>query len=193
MLRGMTRQTTILATLLSLVLAAVLGATAAAQVATLATPGPDAEASDAPTEQLDGEEAILEFVACLRENGIDVPDPQFGAGGTRFGADPEVLARIDFMSSEFLDAMESCQHLLEALQPEIDPEEQAEQNEQLLVFAQCMRGEGIDFPDPDPIRGFTVGAMRGEDGELAIDFFSSDFQAASTACSEEVGLQTPGL
>lgn len=176
--------------LVSLLLLTSLGV--AAQVATLRTPGPDAAASQPPGEELDGEEAILAFVACLREHGIDVPDPQFGAEGGRFGADPDALAEIDFLSRDFLDAMEACQDLLQALQPEMNAEQQAEQNEQLLVFAECMRREGIDFPDPDPIRGLTIGSLRGEDGGLAIDPFSSEFQAASGVCSAEVGLQIPG-
>lgn len=162
-----------------------------AQVATLRTPDPDAEASTAPSEELDGEEAILAFVACLRDNGIDLPDPQFGAEGGRFGGNGEGFADIDFMSREFLDAMESCQSLLEALQPDIDPEQQAEQNEQLLLFAECMRSEGIDFPDPDPIRGLTIGSMRGEDGGLAIDPFSPEFQAASSTCTARLSLDVP--
>lgn len=166
-------------------------APASAQVATLATPGPDSVASDSPTGALEGEEAILAFVSCLRDNGIDLPDPQFGADGP-FGGDPDALAAIDLTSSDFLDAMEACQGFLEALQPELDPEQQAEQNEQLLLFAECMRREGIDFPDPDPIRGLTIGSLRGEDGELAIDPFAPDFQAASSVCSAELSLDLPG-
>ena len=161
-----------------------------AQVATLATPDPDAPASAAPAEEVDGEEAILEFVACLRDNGLDLPDPQFGPEGPRF-ADPAVMMSIDFRSSGFLDAMEACGDLLAALQPEVDPERQAEQTEQQLIFAECMRREGIDFPDPDPVRGFTMGAMRGADGELAIDPFSPDFQAAAEVCTAEIGLGVP--
>ena len=167
-----------------------LGTTA--QVATLRTPGPGAEASEPPSEEVDGQEAILQFVACLRDNGIDIPDPQFGVEGGFFGGGGGGdLAGVDFMSSEFLDAMEACQSLLEALQPEIDPEQQAEQNEQLLVFAECMRREGIDFPDPDPIRGLSIGAMRGDDGELMFDPFASDFQEASGVCAAEIGLEPP--
>ena len=177
--------------LIVLALLLVTTTAAAAQVATLRTPDPDAAASQAPAEQVDGEEAILEFVACLRENGLDIPDPQFGPEGPRF-ADPTVMASIDFRSSGFLDAMDACQQYLAALQPEIDPEQQAEQNEQLLEFAECMRREGIDFPDPDPVRGLTIGSMRGADGELIIDPFSSEFQAASTICSADIGLELPG-
>ena len=55
-----------------------------------------------------------------------------------------------------------------------------------------MRGEGLDFPDPDPTRGFTLGAMRGDDGELIVDPFSAEFQAASTACADELDLDAPG-
>jgi hypothetical protein len=178
-------------TILSSLLVLLLAGSVAAQVATLSTPDPDAAASAAPAQEVDGEEAILEFVGCLRTNGLDIPDPQFGPEGPRF-ADPSVLLSIDFMSSEFLDAMEVCQHLLAALQPETDPEQQAEQNEQLLEFAECMRREGVDFPDPDPVRGLTIGSMRGADGELLIDPFSSEFQAASSVCSAEIGLDVPG-
>ncbi|MGD8486485.1 MAG: hypothetical protein PVH07_07605 [Chloroflexota bacterium] len=175
---------------LPLVLALLLAlpVAAGAQVATLATPGPDAATTPPPAEDVEGEEAILAFVACLRDNGLDLPDPQFGPEGPRF-SDPSVLLRIDIRSSEFLDAMEACQDLLAALQPEIDPEQQAEQAEQQLALAECMRREGIDFPDPDPVRGFTLGMMRDEDGSLAIDPFSPEFQRASGVCLSEMGME----
>ncbi len=177
--------------LLVLLMLLSLGAAAHAQVATLRTPDPQAAASEAPADEVDGEEAILGFVACLRDNGLDLPDPQFGPEGVRF-ADPSVMASIDFRSPEFLDAMEACGDLLAALQPEIDPAQQAEQTEQLLSFAECMRGEGIDFPDPDPVRGLTISSMRGPDGELVVDPFSPEFQRASTACAAELDLEIPG-
>jgi hypothetical protein len=181
----------LLLTLLSVLLAAGAAGTSA-QVATLQTPGPDAETTAAPAEELDGEEAILAFVACLREHDIDIPDPQFGAEGGFFAGDGAgAMANIDFMSKEFLDAMEACQHLLESLQPELDPEQVAEQNEQLVAFAECMRSEGIDFPDPDPLRGMSLGAMRGEDGGLAFDPFSTDFQEASRVCFERLDVEAP--
>ena len=187
----MKTRTTFTAAVLAAVLTLLLMLPAAAQVATLRTPDPDAAASAAPAETLDGEEAILQFVSCLRENGLDIPDPQFGPEGPRF-ADPAVMASIDFMSTDFLDAVEACQDLLAALQPEIDPAQQAEQNEQLLEFAECMRREGIDFPDPDAVRGLTISSMRGDDGQLAIDPFSPDFRAASGVCSAASGLDVPG-
>lgn len=171
-----------------LLIAYVLTASAvSAQVATLATPGPE-DASAPPVEDLDGEEAILRFVGCLRENGIDLPDPQFGPEGVRF-ADPTALLRIDLRSSQFLDAIEACGDLLAALQPELDPAQQAEQVEQQLELAECYRREGVDVPDPDPVRGWTISLMRGEDGKLAFDPFSPAFLAASEVCLAEVGME----
>jgi hypothetical protein len=177
--------------LLTMLLILSLGSVASAQVATLATPDPNAAATEAPSQEIDGQQAILDFVACLRDNGLDIPDPQFGPDGPRF-ADPSVLASIDLGSTDFLDAMEACEDLLAALQPQIDPEQQAEQNEQLLGFAECMRREGVEFPDPDPVRGLTLGSMRGADGELSFDPFSPEFQAASEVCTAELGLEVPG-
>ena len=176
---------------LTLVLMLALVATAAAQVATLATPDPGAVATETPVEEVDEQQAILDFVACLNDNGLELPDPQFGPEGPRF-ADPSVLLSIDFRSAEFLDAMEACADLLAALQPDVDPELQAEQAEQQLAFAECMRREGVDLPDPDPARGFAIGSMRGPDGELAIDPFSAEFQAASEVCAAEIGVELPG-
>jgi hypothetical protein len=159
-----------------------------AQVATLATPAPDSGERAVTPAPVDGQEGILAFVACLREQGIDVPDPQFGLDGNLIGG-AAAFAAIDFTSPAFLDAAEACQDILAALQPELDPEELAERNDELLRFAECMRREGVDFPDPDPLRGLTISDFRGEDGALTIDPFSSAFLDASSVCRTEIGLQ----
>jgi hypothetical protein len=171
--------------LLTLLLVLLLNATAMAQVATLATPDPEAEATEAPEEQLDDEQAVLDLVACLRENGLDIPDPQFGPDGMSF-ADPTVITRIDIGSDTFIDAMDACAEYLESLQPDFDPEQQAEQVEQQLVLAECMRREGMeDFPDPDPVRGFTF-------RDMTFDPFDPDFQAAFSVCAAEFGFEPGG-
>jgi hypothetical protein len=174
---------------IALLLLLVSSNVASAQVATLRTPDPAADASTAPTEAVEGEDALLAFAACMRENGIDMPDPQFGAAGGPFAAG---LGGVDFTSSAFLDAVEACQSFLDALQPEVDAQQQAGQAEQQLAFAECMRGEGLDFPDPDPLRGYTIASFRGADGELSIDPFSSDFLDAMSVCTAEVGVELPG-
>lgn len=177
---------TVPAVLLAASLLLLTSIPAAAQVATLATPDPEAAATPAPAEEVDDEQAILDLVACLRDNGLDIPDPQFGPEGPTF-ADPSVLLSIDLGSDTFLDAMDACEDLLAAVTPEVDPEQQAEQVEQQLVLAECMRREGMeDFPDPDPIEGFTFRQMG------AFDPFDRDFQQAFAVCAAEIGFDPAG-
>ena len=159
-------------------------------MATLATPGPEAEPSPTPAAELDSQDAMLTFSACMRENGIDLPDPSFGAGS--FFASG-AMNEIDMMSLEFLGAFVSCQGYLAAAFPSVDPEEQAERNERAVDFAECMRENGIDWPDPDPVAGMTFASMIGEDGRPLFDPFDPVFQETSRACAEVTGANLPGM
>ena len=149
-----------------------------------------------PTPE-DREEALLEFAQCMRDHGVDMPDPQIsedGNGGILIeqqagegGIDPE--------SEEFQAAQEECESILEdgmgAI--ELDPEQQAEMQERLLEFAECMRDHGIDMPDP----------VFGEDGRVEIRADApegggdpredDDFQAAQEECNEDGGMFGPGV
>ena len=172
------------AALLSL---ALIGSTAA-QVATLSEPAPDAHETAAPaSEELDGEEAMLEWAQCMRDNGIDMDDPQFGADSGRFGFGPGGAdADFDPLSTGFQSAMDACGNVLEAMRPESDPEEEAERAEQQLVIAGCMRELGWDFPDPASGGGF--GAQIRFIQEAGIDPQDPDFQTDISACQAESGL-----
>ena len=107
------------------------------------------------------------FAQCMRNNGIDMPDPDPSTGrppaGT-FGNDNR---------DAFQKAMQVCRSLLPngGVRPTMD----AAQLEQFRQFAQCMRDNGVDMPDPDPNGGgFGVGAR--------IDRDSPTFQKARDAC-----------
>ena len=100
---------------------------------------------------------MLEFAECMRDHGVDMPDPQFdgdggGGGMIEMTADPD--------DEGFEEAQEACQPILEDAMGEIelDPEQEAEMREQLLEFAECMRDHGIDMPDP----------VFGEDGRVTM-------------------------
>ena len=77
-----------------------------AGVATLGTPPPEAESSPAPAEDLDEQDAMVAFAGCMRDEGIDWPDP--ASDGSKFaGTDgeidkesPEVVAAFDVCSDE---------------------------------------------------------------------------------------------
>jgi hypothetical protein len=143
--------------------------------------GSEVTASSAPA---DPEEAQLAFAECMREHGVDLPDP--GAeGGIAIEVTPET-------EDEMNAAMEECQPLLEnargAIEP--DPEQEAEMREQVLEFTECMREQGIDMPDPvfSDDGGFTVQAEPGEGGGAESGpRADEDFQAAAEQCGGEDG------
>ena len=107
--------------------------------------------SGAPTsEQPKGQQAgagvdedkMREFAKCMRDNGVDMPDPQGGVG-VRVQALEEGSADMEKMNK----AHEACkQHLPNGGAPrEMTPEEK----DKLRQQAKCMREHGVDWPDPD--------------------------------------------
>ena len=160
-------------------------------VATLNDPAASGSpaASSAPT---DPQEAMLAYTACMREQGIDMPDPQIvesedggGAGGFSVQIDKgEVGDRGQIDKDKFRSADSTCKHHLanvvgDGTNGGMSPEDE----EKLLQFARCMREHGIDMPDPQPGGGMIFNEEQG-DGGPNIDPNDADFQAAQEACGE---------
>lgn len=183
----------------ALTLAVTVGA--AAQVASLASPdeSPDPETAEAVSEFEDQTEAMLAYAQCLRDNGIDVDDPEPGSGGPRaiLGGGPgSDDAGIDRRSEEFIAANEACSAILEASRPEVDPEVQQERLEEQLALAQCIREQGFEeYPDPAIGSDGRLQRVRGQEmSEIGIDRRSPEFQAAFVACRDSLGMEGgPGL
>jgi len=164
--------------LLMTVLAACSGGAAPSGVATLQSPGAgETVPSASPSASLDPETARLEFARCMREHGVDLPDPGSGGGG------PVTIGGNGVDVEEMQQAMEACQSILGdafGAPAEIDPEMQ----DKMLEFAQCMRDNGVDFPDPDVSGG---GGRIQIGGPGGIDPSSDEFQAAQEACQDILG------
>jgi hypothetical protein len=176
---------------LAATLTLVMTAGAAAQVASLVSPDetPEPETTEAVLQFEDQNEAILAYAQCLRDNGIDVDDPQAGSVGARgiFGGG---------RSEEFIAASEACNPILEASRPEIDPEAEQERLEQQLALAQCIRDQGFEeYPDPAIGSDGRLERVRGREAQdIGIDFRSSEFQEAMGICRDEMGLEDgPGF
>jgi len=189
-------RSTFRATPIAVVLTLSLAVGASAQVATLVgpdeTPGPEA-AEEMPKFE-DQNEALLAFAQCLRDNGIDVDDPQVGSTGARafFGGGPGGDDdRIDRRSEEFIAANEACGGILEASRPEIDPETQQELLEQQLALAQCVRDNGYEqYPDPVIGSDGRLERTRGlASADLGIDRRSPEFQEVIATCRDEMGAE----
>ena len=81
---------------------------------------------------------------CMREQGIDIPDPQGGQGVQKLEL-PEGVTE-----EQLRTAQKKCEDKRPKLpgQDETDPEQLAEMHDQAMKFAACMRKEGLDYPDP---------------------------------------------
>jgi hypothetical protein len=142
----------------------------------------------------DPEDAFLAFARCMREHGVDMPDPQVddnGRGVIQVGG-PGADGEAQPIDKDTMDAaQQACQPLIEDVvqnrQQDLDPEQIQEMQDQALAFSQCMRDHGIDFPDPVFGDSGTVSISLGEPGSGGLDPQSSDFQAAQQECQSTVG------
>ncbi len=125
----------------------------------------------------EAEEAMLEFAKCMREQGIDMPDPD--AKGL-FRIEPD--QGFDPQSAKFREAREACEKYLAEMgpPPELSEEDRKKMEEQMLAFAKCMREQGVDMPDPKfEEGGFTFEIDPGE-----MDPSDPDFRAAEQECRQ---------
>lgn len=159
------------------VLALVLGAVGACGGATadggIATAGGAQAQASASAGAQRGD--AQKFVQCMRDNGVDVPDPDPETGRPSFGG----MANAD--RDAVRKAMEACRSLLPdgGTRPTLD----AAQLEQLRQFAECMRDNGVDMPDPDP-NGGGLG-LRGQ-GNPQLDPSNPTYQKAMEACRSKL-------
>lgn len=145
----------------------------------VASAGGTSSASAAPSAgaSLSPQEAALKFAACMRENGVQMEDPEIDGEGhvsIKIGGSGQGVDR---------DKMEAAHKKCEQYAPigqrstgQADP--QMEENARKM--AQCMRDNGVEnFPDPD-------GGRVMIDSSIADD---PDFKKAQEACSKLM----PGL
>ncbi len=112
-------------------------------------------------------EKVLAYYECLRENGLDVTDPEPGQGVR--------LPQIDRGDPEQVAAVEACRDL----QPGNDGEPpDAEAMAKLREFTACMREQGIDMDDPE-----ADGTLHMPEG---VDRESSEFTAAMDECRQHI-------
>jgi hypothetical protein len=146
--------------------------------------GDDATASDAD-RRAEMREAALDYAQCMREHGVDMPDPKFNGGGMtmQLGGPASQGPPKATMDA----AQEACQKIMEKVKPpEMSREEQAKMRERALKMARCMREKGFDFPDPQFGEGGEIKQRIGPGS--GIDPEDPRFQQAMTACSKSAGM-----
>jgi hypothetical protein len=155
--------------------------------------GGGSKGSSRASQQDKAFEGALKFSKCMRDHGVDFPDPQrAGSGGIKLTAkninpnDPKTKA-----------AQQACQKYMQIGGGEtIDPARRARLQEAALKYARCMREHGVDMPDPkfSGNGGLTFQAgpgggkkSSGPRGGLGANPDSPKFQAADKACSHFLG------
>ena len=164
------------------------GPAASDGVASVDDASADPGASSSPNASKDPEEALLAFTRCMREHGIDMPDPQQAGDGGGMVLELGEGEEPPFEDEDFQKADEACRHHLEGagLGPAGGGELPPEAEEAMLAFARCMREHGIDMPDPQG------GGLIQRPGDAGFDPRSEEFQKAEEACREHLeALPTP--
>ena len=164
----------VLGSLAGLPLALLLAVTACAEqpggqgVASVGNASSGPSATAIPAAGLSRQERALKFVQCMREQGIDLPDPDPETGRVmmRFGPGTD-RAKVEA-------AQEACKAYSPSGEGPGQGDPQAAEN--MRKFAQCMRDNGVPhFPDPE-------GGMVRIDKSMAED---PDFAAAQQKCGDQ--------
>jgi hypothetical protein len=156
-----------------------------AEIASLDTDSANTSEDDSDGDvdpEAESEAAMLAFTQCLRDQGIDVDDPTMDADGNMQLPPinieiPDVVANPDELPdmSEFEDMIAPCEEHLEGVVSTFSSADTTEIEDMLLAYAECMRDNGVDMPDPDFSSSggvIDLGAIGGE-----------DFEAAEAVCS----------
>lgn len=133
-------------------------------------------------------QGALKFAKCMREHGIDMPDPQRDSNGgikQTFNGRPGSRAAMEA-------AQNACKKYLQTGGGRApSAAEQAKIKNAMLAYAKCMRDHGIDVPDPKFSGGgiqFQLGSKSGSSSGPNPN--SPAFKAADKACHSTLsGLQ----
>ncbi len=156
---------------------------------TSADSGSDDDAGTSDGASADGaassdEEQALEFVQCMRDNGVDLPDPTVEADGSVNLTPPGGPGGggIDLDNDATQAAFEECSDRLDGASFLPTDDDLTDIEDQLLDVAQCLRDQGIDVDDPDLSAGFGGGGNGGPFGP-GFDPDDPATAAALDACS----------
>ena len=113
----------------------------------------DADDGTAATGEPTDEEQALAFAECMRDEGIDWPDPSTSADGSTDLLGGQTLAQVAGSSPEATQAAaDVCAPLLEGasfLPGSGSGTFDAESQDAFVEFAECLREEGLEVSDPD--------------------------------------------
>jgi hypothetical protein len=159
-------------------------------VASLATTSSSGQPAAASTPA--GEKEALEFISCVRANGIDVPDPTVNADGSLSLVPPGGPNGPVGNPGDFQKAIEACGQPPASLTGGLGDVDPSDLQDAALTFVKCMRGKGYDLADPDFSNGFPAG---GDNPLSELDMTDPKTQADLRTCQKafsDAGINLPG-
>ncbi|RKE12180.1 hypothetical protein [Catellatospora citrea] len=122
---------------------------------------------------------LTAYVACIREHGVNVPDPAPGMPARAW-------IRQQAEADPAFDAADvACHHLLPAGVEPPAPTLSAQELEQLRAFAVCMRAHEIEMTDPMPNGNMRIGGRLEHVNRTQL-LADPAFQAAQEACKDKL-------
>ncbi|HXM55215.1 MAG TPA: hypothetical protein VOB72_07475 [Candidatus Dormibacteraeota bacterium] len=127
------------------------------------------------------EQMRLAWAQCMRQHGVNVPDPASGSGGVGINVQATPGAGgIDAAEQQVQAAMDACKQY----RPNGGaggPRNNQQLLDQAIKFSQCMRQHGVNMPDPQSAGG---GGIRIAASPGAFDPTSDQFEQAQEACKQ---------
>ncbi len=158
------------------------------QVATLS--GDSASASATPTlSAAQREQMALQFSQCMRKNGVpNFPDPTVDQNGNLVLRPPAGIAGLSTGDLQTLrTAFQACSQYAEGLRAGFSGQDRQQMEDAILAFAQCMRANGYNMPDPQFGSQPSAGASPGDGGPFgSINRNDPAFQKAFSACQDKL-------
>ena len=128
-------------------------------------------------ETLDDEAAVMAFVQCMRDEGIEYKDPVVDSDGNV--QRPELLEGFTITREEMAAPFEACSHHIEGLSFGRERQDISERIDQFVVLAACLRVAGFDVDDPTT----ETFDQWGADFRVEFDWDDPDAMAAYEDCS----------
>jgi hypothetical protein len=108
-------------------------------------------AATVDTAPLDADAQALFFAGCVRDNGVDMPDPGPGRQGL---VDAFQAVSADYDRATLQQALGACEDLM----PQYPQEQEMHEGADMLALAECLREQGLDVSD-NPFQDAHSGAI----------------------------------
>ena len=142
-------------------------------------PATDSVDTDAADTALDDEAKMMAFTQCMRDQGIELMDPEVDSEGNV--QRPELAEGVEVTREELGAAYEACAEHIEGLTLGRERQDVSERVDELVALATCLREKGYDVDDP------TAETLDqwGADFRVEFDWDDPEAKAAYEECSAD--------